>query len=190
MAVANTKCQAKNPLACRDPHCPEKRYNLKYTLTLLEESQEKIKQSKKDKTFVGQHKEELELNQQSIINWHNELLAESKIDGKKAEEYITTVKAKYEAVKLEKEELENQLSTSDMEANIPIVKEIEKVDARLKEIQAEFPDAYRSFYATWEGQQHLLKKLAHYKKTSPNRKAEIANIKKQIIERQYLNSIF
>lgn len=185
--MATPKCQAKNPLACKDPHCPEKRFNLKFTFNLIKENEVKISEAKKQHLYNGDYKEELDNNMQTVLNWYNELLALSKIDGTKAEEYIGIVKNRYDAINEERKAVEENLSNQDMEANKPIVEKLNKLDAKLKELQAEFPETYHAFYATWEGQQHLFKKLAHYKKNYPNRKAEMANIKKQLLDGQNLH---
>lgn len=174
-------------MLCHDPRCPEKRYNLKFSMEAMFNAKEVIKELKENKEYNGFAKEEADLNYRASVEWYNELLADSRITGEEGKKWIADIDARYQILSSEKKQLEEQIDTMNPEHNADIFVQIQEIDERIKELREEYPEAYRAFYATFEGQKHLFKKLAQAKKKTPKSKIEIEKIYDQIFEGQNLH---
>ena len=174
-------------MLCHDPRCPEKRYNLKFSMEAMFNAKEAIKDLKENKEYHGFAKEEADLNYKASVDWYNELLADSRITGEEGKKWLADIDARYEVLAHEKKQLEEQIDSMNPEANVEIFAKIQDIDERIKELREEYPEAYRAFYATFEGQKYLFKKLAQAKKKTPKSKIEIEKIYDQIFEGQNLH---
>ena len=181
------KCQAKNPLLCHDPRCPEKRYNLKFSMEAMSSAKEVIKSLKDEKEYHGFAKEEADLNYRASVDWYNELLAESRITGEQGVKWLEDIDSRYAVLASEKKELEEHIDTMHPENNTELILQIEDVDIRIKELREEYPEAYRAYYATFDGQKKLFNKLSKARKQSPKPKIEIEKTYDQIIDGQNLH---
>lgn len=185
--ATSPKCQARNPMLCHDPRCPEKRYNLKFSMEAMFNAKETIKELKENKEYHGFAKEDADLNYKASVEWYNELLADSRITGEQGSKWLADIDARYEVLASEKRLLEQQIDTMNPEANSDLFVQIQEIDDRIKELREEYPEAYRSYYATFAGQKHLFSKLAQAKKKVPKSKVEIEKIYDQIFEGQNLH---
>lgn len=181
------KCQAKNPMLCHDPRCPEKRYNLKFSMEAMTAAKEAIKDLKENKEYHGFAKEEADLNYRASVDWYNELLAESRITGEQGTKWLNDIDARYAVLSDEKKALEEQIDTMHPENNVELLEKIEEVEVRIKELREEYPEAYRAFYATFDGQKQLFHKLAKARKQSPKPKVEMEKTYDQIFDGQNLH---
>lgn len=181
------KCQAKNPMLCHDPRCPEKRYNLKFSMDAMAEAKEYIKTLKEEKRYHGFEKEEADLNYRATVDWYNELLAESRITGEQGAKWLEDIDNRYGILVSEKKTFEDQIDTMHPENNVELLKQIDAIDLRIKELREEYPEAYRSYYATFDGQKALFSKLAQARKKNPKSKIEIEKIYDQIFDGQNLH---
>ena len=186
MATA-PKCQAKNPMLCHDPRCPEKRYNLKFSMEAMTAAKEHIKELKDNKEYHGFNKEEADLNYRASVDWYNELLADSRITGEQGLKWLQDIDARYAVLAGEKKTLEEQLDTMHPENNVELLKQIDDVDERIKELREEYPEAYRAYYATFDGQKQLFSKLAKARRQSPKPKIEMEKTYDQIFDGQNLH---
>lgn len=185
--VATPKCQAQNPMLCHDPRCPEKRYNLKFSTAAVENARETIRELKKNKQYQGFVKEEADLNYRASVDWYNELLADSRITGAEARKWIEDIDSRYNQLAREKKALEETIDTLEPENNKEIFKNIETIDEKIKTLREEYSDAYHAYYATFDGQKYLFKRLAQARKESPKPKAKIEKIYDQIFAGQNLH---
>lgn len=185
--AATPKCQAKNPMLCHDPRCPEKRYNLKFSMEAMALAKEHIKELKEQKQYQGFAKEEADLNYRASVDWYNELLADSRITGDQGIKWIEDIDARYNVLANNKKELEEQIDTMHPENNIELLAGIEEIEEKIKELRSEYSDAYHAYYATFKGQKLLFSRLKQAKNKSTKSKIEIEKIYDQIIDGQNLH---
>lgn len=184
------KCRAKNPMLCNDAKCPERRFNLKYSKQLFKDAQKHIESLKETNSYAGEEKESADLAYHSALDWHNELLADSKMSGADALEWIEEVNKKYDAIIKVQKEIEERMNNvgSDNEAYYVIAKELNDFQQKTDEARSEFSEAYRAFYATYEGQRDLWEKYRTIKRYSPNKKSELKKLQSNISEGDNLHS--
>lgn len=184
------KCRAKNPMLCSDARCPERRFNLKYSKQLFLDAKKQIEELKVSDSYKGEIKESADLAYKSALDWHNELLADSKISGAQALEWIEDVNQQYDAMVKIQKEIENRMieAGSNNEEYYVIGQELLAYQEKTKDVRAEFSEAYRAFYATYEGQRDLWEKFRTLKRFSPSKKSEIKKIQSNINEGDSLHS--
>lgn len=177
-------------MLCNDARCPERRFNLKYSKQLFQDAKKHIDELKLSDSYKGEMKESADLAYRSALNWHNELLADSKISGAQALEWIEDVNQQYDAMVKIQKEIENRMIAvgSNNEEYYEIGKELSEYQEKTKDVRAEFSEAYRAFYATYEGQRDLWEKFRTLKRFSPSKKSEIKKIQSNINEGDSLHA--
>lgn len=171
-------------MLCNDARCPERRYNLKYSKQLFQEAKNAISILKDSNEYHGEQKESADLAYSSALDWYNELLADSKMTGEQALQWIEDVNKQYDAVIQAQKEIEARMDAAGptSEEYYIIGQELVDYQNKTQEVRSEFSEAYRAFYATYEGQRDLWEKFRTLKRNTPNRKSEISKIKNNINE--------
>lgn len=160
MAVQTPKCRAKNPFICRDPRCPEKRYNVKYTLQAMKDAKNRIKDLQETNQYIGNEKDEADFAYISAMEWHNELLADSKLSSKEAYAWYEESKNSLEKLMIKEAELKKKLKKATLEEKPEIRKKIDATHEKISDMLLEVKDAEANYHSTWRGQQELEVELA------------------------------
>lgn len=132
------KCQAKNPLTCRDPRCPEKRFNLKYTLENITNAKNEIDALIKSKEYYGEKRHMADFAYQSALDWHNELLADSMLTSEAAADWRNSLENKING-------LLDKISSASNEEKEELSKDLEELYKELKEAQLNYNATYLGF---------------------------------------------
>jgi hypothetical protein len=112
----------------------------------MQEAKSRIEDLKAKKQYDGEEKEAADFAYVNSMEWHNELLSESKLSSEEALEWKSSAESKVE--KLAKQ-VENSPSAV--------------LDRKLKAAQEELEDANANFNSTWAGQEELKSLMASTK---------------------------
>jgi DNA gyrase/topoisomerase IV subunit A len=132
------QCQAKNPLTCRDPRCPEKRFNLKYTLENIAHAKNEIDSLIKSKEYYGEKRHMADFAYQSALDWHNELLADSMLTSEAASDWCASLEIKLG-------NLLNKISLASPEEKEELNKDLEDLNKEIKEAELNYRATYAGF---------------------------------------------
>lgn len=156
MALQAPKCQAKNPIICRDPRCPEKRFNLAYTLASMKEAKKRIEELKASGKYEGEAKHAADFAYLSSMEWHNELLADSRIKSVDAAAWKSETENRLSKLMKQKTEKEAALKTLKTPAEKKKAREqLTEIDLKIADTLVEAKEAEENYNSTWEGQQRL-----------------------------------
>lgn len=156
MVAQTPKCQAKNALICRDPRCPEKRFNLAYTLSSMKAAKKKIEELKSSGNYKGEEKAAADFAYISSMEWHNELLADSRITSADAAAWKAETEKRLNKLMLQKSEKAAALKTiKEPAAKKKAREQITEIDLKIADTLVEAKEAEDNYNSTWEGQERL-----------------------------------